>query len=184
MENGSKIIANFSIIISIVISVIGLYYAYQANQFSQKSILAADIANTIATQSNDVAQQAFKFNQKDRSSSIIDDEFNFLYYDAKNQSVMYKIKNNQIVTDKNDLLTVVDVFENLGIKYCAGLIDEENLRASFISSLIYICANDQIYDTYKGKKNATATLCYKFLPNEKFSSTLNKISLKTCKNSY
>lgn len=165
--------------IGITLSIFSIFYAYQANQISLEASKQANMANIIAMEANAINKNQGEYDKTRNSYSIVDETFNEIYNDAELRKVIKDISDDNI-SDTEKAGKIVDILENLGSKYCKGLVNKEHIRASLVSTLKSVCNSDQINTLYGGRKNATALLCYTLLPSSSFSSNFKKETLSTC----
>ncbi len=69
--------------------------------------------------------------------------------------------------------------ENLGSKYCRGVVFVQKVRSSFGLSLDTICQSKQVFDNYK-YKIYTPILCDTFSPNSLFGTLATDDIRKSC----
>jgi len=153
--------------------------AFQANQLSEKANAISEQSNLISQDSRDLAAADIYLTQQSQSSQIVDELFDDLFEDEKNVKCFENMKSGK-ENNRADLLRFVDNFENLGSKYCKGLVDKEDIRASFVNTLIYLCNDEQTNNFFAGRKNATALLCYTYLPKSKFARSFRAETFETC----
>lgn len=161
-----KIVFQLLPIISIFISLAGLYFANQANITAHKALK--------------VNEAVIGFEIEKRSQDNVNRAYDDLYNNPINNKIMQKIRNSVQIRNREDLLKVVDVFELIGSDFCQGTAKSRHIKIILQNSLSYICNNDEIYSQFNGSKNGTAILCYEFYQDSKFASTLKKENLHTC----
>jgi len=167
-------------LISLIISMKSAYYSNEANDISKMANKLAKESNMTANRSIEIAESDSLFEKKQRSSQLVDEQYNSIFNNLELNATMNDILYTNNNVNKKSLGQIVDIFENLGMKYCKGIIFKEDIRGSFLNSLYSICNNSQIYDSFGGRKNATSLLCYHFIPGSVFTKTLVKSSLETC----
>ena len=156
------------------------YYSKEANEISKMANKLAKESNMTANRSIEIAESSSLFEKKQRSSQLVDEQYNSIFNNIELNTAMNDVLYTNNSINKKPLGQIVDIFENLGMKYCKGIIFKEDIRGSFSNSLYSICNNSQIYDLFRGRKNATSLLCHYFIPGSVFAKTLIKSSLKTC----
>ncbi len=171
-ENFSRFSFIFSLF-AILISLIGLFHGLNANKLSKQ-------ANDIAQSGNTLQEDSLNFSKDLRSQEYVEDVFNNLYQDSKNLEVIQKVRSNEIVNSRSDLLDVIDYFESTGSSFCQGTVWKWHLNTTLKNTLDGVCNNQQVYEEFNGKKNGLAMLCREFFPESKFAQTLQTYNLHTC----
>jgi len=170
----------FISLVSLGISITTYNVAKEANKISLD-------ANKISNKANDFAKDTLKnfysdsaFEKHITSDQLADQSFDSIYENEERSKIIDLIRRNDDISNLKSLGETIDIFENIGSKYCKGLIYKQNVREKFSTSLMDICNNDQVFERFKGRKNGTALLCHEFSNNSKFASTFKIDTLKTC----
>lgn len=148
---------------SLLVAIISLF-------ISSCSYHASVNSNGIASKALGLSQQEYIDDKSDRSDRLIDVLYDKIYYNEINQLVISKIKTNKVIEIPENLLRVVDIFEEVGIKYCGGTIYRRHIKTAFRKDLEFVCDDTDIFDRFPTTKNGLAMLCHEFYPQSKMAS--------------
>lgn len=176
LTKDSENISRFSLILSLIailISSFGFIHGLNANKLSKQ-------ANGIAQSGNTLQEGSLNFSRDLRSQEYVENVFNDLYQDTDNLEIIQKVRANEIIDKRSDLLDVIDYLESTGSSFCQGTVWKWHLNTTLKNTLDGVCENQQVYEEFGGKKNGLAMLCREFFPESKFARTLQTYNLHTC----
>jgi len=159
-------------ILTAVLALVAILVSCSANK-------TANEANSISNEANKIALGAYNLEKSSRSHDICTQAFDEL--DQGNRAlVMEKLRNGELIQDELNLRRVMNTFEWVGDAFCRGDVYHDDIGSQLRILLSRICNNQQVYNFYKGRFNATAILCNDFHPNSMFAKTLDKSNIDTC----
>ena len=154
-------------VLSILISTISIFVAIKSNQ--------------IATDAKNTNKDALGIQLDQISQNYASQAYNDLFNSNNNNLItMTKLKSGMLINDRNLLLKVVDIFEEVGNGACQGTIKFRHIRPYLYKSLSYTCNNSEIQKEFAGSKNGLSILCNEFYPESLFAKNLETENLNTC----
>lgn len=180
--------------IALVISLITLIISYNqaqsaamsnkisadANKLAKEALKESQTANIIAKESKELTKSTSVLEKRQRSIEISDKAYDDIYGKEVYRKEIEYLTQTYRINDTKQFKDIMDIFENLGVKYCNGLVYKSNLSSSFFNTLSYICDNEVIVKNFANQKNSAALLCYELMPGGIYSKTVSQNTLKTC----
>lgn len=167
-------------LLALVIALLGFLQGNNALSIAQNANSIAVDANKLAADANVIQSKGLSFSQDERSQRYVEDVFNTLYQNPEHLKIVQKIKENEVVEDKDKLTFVLDYLESTGSSFCQGTVWKWHINTTLKNTLEGACNNDQIVSEYSGRKNGLAMLCKEMLPESKFAQSLQTYNLHTC----
>jgi hypothetical protein len=88
---------------------------------------------------------------------------------------------NEKVKNEDNLNAVVNLLEDMGAHLCGGRVFQTHAREQIGPTMYKVCNNDQLYNTYRNRRNGIAILCSRLVEYSKFAQTLDPTNLNTCR---
>lgn len=154
-----------SLFITIIFGVFSLFLVCRQIEISEHQ-------NEISQKQIELSEQLAKFEERKFYFEVADkweDYLNEMYdkikdYDTHLWQIDIKIQNNEKVEGEYWLRNYVNLFEDIGDKYCSKKILQDDLRAILKNTLWYVCFNQQIEKKYPTGKNWFYNICTQFYP--------------------
>lgn len=195
MKKFTLIINKYEKVITILLTIVLIFITWRignvANDISKKQTNSIELQTNILDQQTkilrkqtDLQSYALDFDRdkfRDETYNQNKQEIDKLYEkitdgDALLTAVHNKVRNNEKVWDvsnkyqpRYNLMKYIDEFEGIGILYCSGRIEIQDVASILSDALKSICNSDQVSRYVQNTKSGLSALCLKTHPKSKMA---------------